>query len=495
VTESRGKERTLTAVHSPFADGETPSVPVLFLIGAAMTGGPPASEARRRWWILPSQGAAPAGAELAVIGRSGTSGRDGGAEGRALPVPILLDDPLTSGRHARLLWQGQGQGQGQADEDGDRLLVEDLASKNGTFLAGERLVGARPLPQGVPLFVGEHVLVHRMVSPHQLLALEEEAEQPLGPVATASPALALTTQKLRRWASSSGEILLGGETGVGKEVYARAVHAASGRRGEFVAVNCAALPRELVESELFGYRAGAHSTARGDKPGLVERAAGGTLFLDEVGELPQEGQAKLLRFLQDRELLPLGGRQARRIDVAVVAATNRAVDVAAPGALRADILGRLGAAPVLLPPLRERLEDLGALCRHFLSRAAAPAATPAFELPAFRALCLHGFPLNVRELEKMLAAALALTGGTRPIALRDLPPLGPLPRAAPPSQPEKPAGRRAPAPGPSASELEALLAQHQGNVAEVSRALGRQRAAVWRWIKQFGLGVDRHRKP
>jgi transcriptional regulator with PAS, ATPase and Fis domain len=287
---------------------------------------------------------------------------------------------------------------------------------------------------------------------------------------------------------------------VGKEVYARAVHAASGRPGAFVAVNCAALPRELVESELFGYRAGAHSTARGDKPGLIERAAGGTLFLDEVGELPQEGQAKLLRFLQDRELMPLGGRQARHIDVAVVAATNRAVDAGAGGALRADILGRLGAAPVVLPPLRDRKEDLGALCRHFLARGARAVPTPAFEASAFRALCLHGFPLNVRELEKMLAAALALTGGTRPIALRDLPPLGPgADRVPAPETPRekdsvRPGGRRPPAPGPSASELEALLAQHQGNVAEVSRVLGRQRAAVWRWIKQFGLGVDRHRK-
>jgi DNA-binding NtrC family response regulator len=176
-----------------------------------------------------------------------------------------------------------------------------------------------------------------------------------------------------------------------------------------------------------------------------------------------------------------------------VAATNRAVQ-GEGGALRGDILGRLGAAPVILPPLRDRKEDLGALCRFFLARAAGgELPAPAFEAAAFRALCLHGFPLNVRELEKMLGAAFALTGGKRPIALRDLPPLGPLPERAPAPAPEK-SGRRPPAPGPTAGELEALLAEHQGNVAEVSRALGRQRAAVWRWIKQFGLGVDRHRK-
>ncbi len=493
MTDGKAKERTLTAVHSPFADGETPSVPMLFLIGAAAAAGPGPGEAHRRWWILPATSAV-AGGEAAVIGRSGGPPSDG-----VVPVGIHLSDALTSGRHARLFWRDE------------QLMLEDLASKNGTFLAEHpapiRVTSARPLLEGVPLFVGEHALVHRMVTPHELVALEEEAAQPLGPVATASPALALTTQKLRRWASTTAEILLAGETGVGKEVYARAVHAASGRRGEFVAVNCAALPRELVESELFGYRAGAHSTARADKPGLVERAAGGTLFLDEVGELPQEGQAKLLRFLQDRELQPLGGQRARRIDVAVIAATNRAVDVTAGegGALRADILGRLGAAPVLLPPLRERPEDLGALCRFFLARAGWQPAVPAFEPGAFRALCLHGFPLNVRELEKTLVAAFALTAGKRAIEKRDLPPLGAIDRWKAPAEPlkaapatspapEARAGRRPPAPGPSASELEALLAQHQGNVAEVSRVLGRQRAAVWRWIKQFGLGVDRHRK-
>jgi DNA-binding NtrC family response regulator len=548
----------LTAVRSPFADGETRSVPVIFVAGNAKLAPGPNAEARR-WWILPSVAAAQPGDEIAWIGRASGTPADADAESEG--VAILLADPLVSGRHARLV------------RDGDSLAIEDLGSKNGTFIDGQRVIARASStrtawPDGGVAFVGDHALIYRLVSPHALVALEEEATAPLAPVATASPALASMAQKLRRWAAGGQELLLCGETGVGKEVYARAVHATSGRSGAFVALNCAALPRELVESELFGYRAGAHSTARGDKPGLIERAQAGTLFLDEIGELPQEGQAKLLRFLQDRELTPLGGQKPRRIEVSIVAATNQEVDMggvlpappagarstgdahAADGkrdaqphqALRADLVGRLGAAPVLLPPLRDRREDIGALCRHFLA-ALLPGRTPlpGFEGPAFRALFLYAFPLNVRELEKVLGAAVALTEGRRPIALGDLPPAFAAVAAAPPAARssdatspwsghassasaaitslvpsaapsaasgatpapapssisstavERTATRRAPAPGPTAAELEALLARHGGNVAEVSRTLGRQRAAVWRWIKRFGLGVQQHR--
>src|SRR6185369_5562890 len=222
---------------------------------------------------------------------------------------------------------------------------------------------------------------------------------------------------------------------------------ASGRKGRFTAINCAAIPRELVESELFGYRQGAHSTAHQAKPGLIEEAEGGTLFLDEIGEMTSEAQIKLLRFLQDRELTPLGSTRPRRIDVRVVAATNRT----APGSggksaagLRDDIVARLGAAPIHLPPLRSRIEDLGALTAHFLR------ATPGvkFEQPAFRALCLHGWPLNVRELEKIVTTAAVLSAGSAPISLRDLP--DPIARAtATPA-----ASRRSSGPSPTPAQLE-----------------------------------------
>jgi transcriptional regulator with PAS, ATPase and Fis domain len=467
----RGGERTLTAMRSSLARAEEPNIPVLFLAGRAQQPGPQSPTARFR--LL--------GQEL-LLGRSAED--PGGAEQGVL----RLADPLISGRHARLLRSGDG------------IDLEDLESKNGTYLQGRRLSGRAPLPAGQPFFVGAHAFLWRMVSAFELEAIEAEAARPLGPVATVSPALAIIAGKLRRWAESGEEILLLGESGVGKEVYARAVHAAGGRAGPFVAVNCAALPRELVESELFGYRPGAHSTAKAAKPGLLERAEGGTLFLDEIGEMPQEAQAKLLRFLQDRELLPLGATQPRQLDVRVLAATNRPVAADEPGTLRADLLGRLGAAPVHLPPLRDRLEDLGALTAHMLERAGrARAAAPELEGAAFRALFSYRWPLNVRELEKVLAAGAALTLGGRPIGLRDLPPAlaagvrGTTPPALPAATPGAPAasGRKAPAPGPSPEELAALLEQHQGNVADVSRALGRQRAAVWRWIKRFGLAVER----
>src|SRR5262249_6418154 len=151
----------------------------------------------------------------------------------------------------------------------------------------------------------------------------EEAVHPLAPLPTLSPSLALTSTKLRLLARSNTEILLVGETGVGKEVFADAVHTASGRSGKMVAINCAAIPRELLESELFGYEKGAHSTAQGRKTGLVELANGGTLFLDEIGDMPVELQSKLLRFLQDRRFTPLGSTRMIEADVRIIAATSR----------------------------------------------------------------------------------------------------------------------------------------------------------------------------
>jgi DNA-binding NtrC family response regulator len=441
------RERTQTALLSAFGRGQEATVSLLI----------PGGRADRLQDPL----------RLGPLGDSLQIGRGASSS----PGQLLLDDPLVSGQHARIA----------RTPDGYQLT--DLGSKNGTFLEAQRLAGPVLLADGARLFVGNHAFVFRVVPATDLPALDEERATPLGPVATSSPGLARVCHKLRRLATTDTELLLAGETGVGKEVYARAVHAASRRPGHFAAVNCAAIPRDLVESELFGYRPGAHSTAHAAKPGLVEEAEGGTLFLDEIGEMPLPAQSKLLRFLQDRELVPLGGTRPRRLDVRVVAATNRPVAAGSEMGLRDDLLARLGAAPLRLPPLRERIEDLGALIAHFARGAAS------FELPAFRALVLYDWPLNVRELEKVLTAALALAEGRRPIALRDLPDT----LSAAPSVPARPATRKSPEPAPSAAEIEALLAQHGGRVADVSRALGRQRAAVWRWIKQLGIDPDRFR--
>ena len=331
-------ERTLTAVQSPLSPGEQRDRAVLLVVGSADA---PALPARTRLQI--------AGDDLFVGRRA-----EGVPQGANVAV---LDDGLVSSQHARIT-----RGAGGYD-------LEDLGSKNGTWVDNQRIEAKVRLRDGALLFFGNHVAVFRMVSQIELEAIKAELVAPFGPVATASPALAVACDRLRRLAASEGELLILGETGAGKEVYARAVHQASGRQeGRFVAINCAAIPRELVESELFGYRQGAHSTAHQAKAGLIEEAEGGTLFLDEIGEMTPEAQIKILRFLQDRELTPLGSTRPRQMDVRIVAATNRtaAGPGKGPSGLRDDIVGRLGAAPIYLPPLRNRVEDLGVLTAHFL---------------------------------------------------------------------------------------------------------------------------------
>jgi len=390
-----------------------------------------------------------------------------------------LDDARVSARHARVSGTRAG-----------GFEVTDLGSKNGTLVEGRRITGPTRISDGALLFVGGHALVVRTLSAEALAAIHEDLARPFGPVPTISASMAANIRRLRRLAAAGDALLLSGETGVGKEVYARALHQASGRPGRFVALNCAALPVDLVESELFGFVRGAHSQAAAGKPGLIEEAERGTLFLDEIGDMPPAAQAKLLRFLQEHEYVPLGGREARRLDVRVVGATSSlGPSPQAPG-LRRDLLARFGAEPLVLPPLRARREDVGALARYFLGR------PRGLEVAAFLALCLHDWPGNVRELESVMHEAALYAGGKPEIGLAD------LPRAvrervsvgagAGRSQPVPP--RRSPRARPEPREIAALLEQHHGNVAEVARALDRQWAVVWRWILKSGLDVEKYRR-
>ena len=450
-------EKTQTAVQSPLSAAELPDTAVLLMLGAAENPGLP--PARR----------------FAVVREGLEIGRRPSDEAESQGAALAIADALVSSRHARIVRRPAGE-----------FVLEDLGSKNGTFVDNTRVEAQARLRNGSMLFFGNHIAVFRMVSALELDAIKADLVAPLGPVATCSPVLAMACDRLRRLAGADGEILLLGETGVGKEVYARAVHQLSQRRGRFMAINCGAIPRDLVESELFGYRQGAHSTAHQAKAGLIEEAEGGTLFLDEIGEMTEEAQIKLLRFLQDRELTPLGSTRPRKIDVRIIAATNRTGSSGkTPGGLRDDIIGRLGAAPLHLPPLRSRIEDLGALAAHFLRAS----STRAFEQPAFRALALYDWPLNIRELEKIVGTAAVLTGGARPISLRDLP--EPIARAATAAAP---APRRAAGSSPTPEQIEDLLRRYNGNVADVSRELGKHRAAVWRWMKKWGIGVEKYRK-
>jgi DNA-binding NtrC family response regulator len=229
---------------------------------------------------------------------------------------------------------------------------------------------------------------------------------------------------IRRVSMSHANLLITGESGTGKELVARALHAKSTRKGRpFVAVNCAAIPENLLESELFGYARGAHSTANVDRQGLFVEADGGTLFLDEIAELPLPLQPKLLRVLQDGEVRPLGSNRSERVDVRVVAATNRDLERQLhEGRFREDLYYRLNVIQIQLPPLRGRQEDVLALADHFLSRSAERSTkqVKGFKESAKKMLLGYHWPGNVRELENVVERAVALAEGDL-IGPEDLP--------------------------------------------------------------------------
>ena len=212
-------------------------------------------------------------------------------------------------------------------------------------------------------------------------------------------------------------MLIIGESGTGKELVARALHEISPRAERpFVAVNCGAIPEELMESELFGHVKGAFTGATADKHGLFEAADGGTLFLDEIGELPSAMQVKLLRALQERSVKPVGGVSEREVDVRVVAATNRDLEAEVDrGTFRQDLYYRLNVIQIRLPPLRERREDIPLLVEHFLRKFAAEHARPVTEIEAaaMSALTAYDFPGNVRELENIIERAVTLSSEGR----------------------------------------------------------------------------------
>jgi DNA-binding NtrC family response regulator len=230
---------------------------------------------------------------------------------------------------------------------------------------------------------------------------------------------------IRRLASSAVNVLITGESGTGKELVARAIHYNSPRaKRAFVAVNCAAIPDSLLESELFGYKRGAFTDARTDRSGMFVEADGGTLFLDEIGDLSPALQAKLLRVLAEREIRPLGAVRPEKVDVRVISATHQ--DLLAgmsAGTFREDLYYRLNVLQIHLPPLRDRGEDLVPLSEHFLQRACERSQKhlQGFSQPALKLLLSHSWPGNVRELENLVERAVALCEGPL-IAPQDLPP-------------------------------------------------------------------------
>jgi two-component system, NtrC family, nitrogen regulation response regulator NtrX len=304
------------------------------------------------------------------------------------------------------------------------------------------------------------------------------------------PAMQQVRELIARVAPTEARVLITGESGTGKELVAAAIHAASERHQRaFVTVNCAAIPRDLVESEMFGHERGAFTGATERRLGRFELAHGGTLFLDEVGDLSHEAQAKLLRTLETGELQRIGAEEVLRIDARVVAATNRNLDEAVDqGAFREDLYFRLNVFPIELPPLRERLEDLPALVAHLAERVR-PRHAATFTEDALEALAGYTWPGNVRELANLIERLSILSG---PVV--DAPAVRQVLRAGstPPAQIPPLAALQGRPLSDALDEVErglitSALNQAQGNMAEAARILQTDRANLYRRIRRLGL--------
>lgn len=299
---------------------------------------------------------------------------------------------------------------------------------------------------------------------------------------------------LRKASELEITVLLQGETGTGKELAARAIHDHSARAGRpFVAVNCGALPAELVESELFGHAKGAFTGASVAKVGLFEEAAGGTLFLDEVGELPALVQVKLNRALQEREVRRVGANRAVRVDVRVIAASHRDLRAeAAAGRFREDLFYRLNVFPIELPPLRARTGDVPDLAAFFLARYSAEHGRPVagFDPDALLTLMTYGWPGNVRELENAVERAIAVADGPTigvaglPLELTSTPDNGRADEVVQLSFKEAvDAGRRR----VGRDYLVALMRAFQGNVTRAAEQAGMERESLHRILRRYGV--------
>jgi DNA-binding NtrC family response regulator len=321
----------------------------------------------------------------------------------------------------------------------------------------------------------------------EIEVLSEEVDKRYSLIAGKSPKMSHAIDASKKAAVTKSTVLLLGESGTGKELFARAIHNWSERKDTpFIAINCVGLSRELLESELFGHERGAFTGAHQLKKGKMELAHGGTVFLDEVGDISQELQTKLLRFLQEREFERVGGIEPIRVDVRIIAATNRNLeDGMKEGRFRSDLYYRLNVVPILLPPLRERKEDIPALAQHFLERFSKETKKNFAEITqeALERLLAYNWPGNVRELANTIERAVVLGQGPK-IHLRDLTPgiIATEIKASPDSFSYHEAidsYRR--------EVILQALAQTQGNRAAAARLLGLERSYLLRLMKSFHI--------
>lgn len=366
-------------------------------------------------------------------------------------------------------WREPGQIIGQLVTDFFEAEFGELASLTRASLPQHRRIAVR----------GGSFLYAHAIEPQQRIAGQPAYRLPralpaLSRLGGECPAIDSLRRKVMKLAPSRLPVLLQGQTGTGKEHLARIIHEVSGVSGRFVAVNCAAIPEQLIESELFGYAPGAFTGALGrGRKGLVEEAKDGTLFLDEIGDMPFAAQSRLLRVLAEGEVLPVGGSVPRKVNFRVISASHRLLaGMAAAGTFREDLYYRLNAAVLSLPPLSER-EDFAWLLNRLLERHG-PSGRPLRLAPSAREqLLAHSWPGNIRELDNAIAFAAALCEAGV-IEVEDLPEqLNPSPRFI--------AGSN------EGDDLRAVLAACKGNVSEAARRLGIDRTTLHRRMKRLGI--------
>ncbi|MFZ9887445.1 MAG: sigma 54-interacting transcriptional regulator [Myxococcota bacterium] len=386
---------------------------------------------------------------------------------------LVLRDDFLSTFHAQVFLRGE------------RLFVRDLDSTNGTFVGGVRVIEAE-IRLGVGLRLGRIELsVETVTAPEPVAGPEGKGPWRCGGLVTCDDEMARLFRLVEKVASHDATVCVFGETGTGKELVARALHDLGGRaRGPFIALNCAALPANLIEAELFGHEKGAFTGADRARAGAFELADGGTLFLDEIGELPLEMQGKLLRVLEERRVRRIGGRSDLAVDVRVVAATHRdLVEHAQRGAFREDLLHRLYVIPLRLPPLRSRPRDIPFLARHLAQRLSPSADVVVLERRAEEKLLAHPFPGNVRELRNVVQRALVLGDG-KVIRTEDI-------DFIPTSLSQHQEAAKVYRAGMTLDDIEreairGALASYR-SAAEAARALGLPKTTFWRRATALGL--------
>jgi DNA-binding NtrC family response regulator len=381
---------------------------------------------------------------------------------------LALRDPTASRFHCEIVV-----------EEG-RALVRDLGSRNGTLVGGTRVLVAE-LAHGQTLVLGRSQLRFELSGEHIKIPLS--AQERFGLLVGRSAAMRAVFAVLERAAQTDSSVLLLGETGTGKEVAAESLHREGPRaQAPLVAIDCAAIPPGLIESELFGHERGAFTGADREHAGAFEAASGGTLFLDEIGELPLDVQPKLLRALEAREILRVGGERPIPVDIRVIAATNRNLPAEVnAGRFRPDLYYRLAVLEVVLPPLRERLDDLPLLVDALLLGMGKADAAATLRTPIFLGeLRKHSWPGNLRELRNYLECCLAFE---EPV------PLASRPESPPTIDPSLPirAVRDSWVQFVERRYLQELLPRHGGNVSAAARAAGVNRIHLYRLLARYGL--------